>query len=54
MNDAELRAWVLSVQRAHDPAKQEHPYSRCALCGFTRHPCDVYELAEELLGRLPQ
>ena len=49
-------ALAIEAQQAHDPAQQvDNGYERCALCSYTRHPCDVYELATivlTLLGRL--
>lgn len=34
------------LRNAHDPALQEgNAYERCALCHYTRHPCDVHDLA---------
>ena len=55
LSDEELRAFARSTLRRHDPAQQSHPYDgRCELCGFIRHPCDTFDLAEaviELLDR---
>ena len=36
----------------HTPANQDHNFNRtrCALCDFTRHPCDVYDLAAWFLA----
>jgi hypothetical protein len=50
--DAELRAYAESVRRQHDPRNQDHHYERCELCGFTRHPCVTYELADEVIKLL--
>ena len=52
LNDNELRAFALSVKDAHDPAHQSHNYERCALCGFTRHPCYTFDLAESVVTLL--
>jgi hypothetical protein len=52
MDDAELEAWATEVRDRHDPANQEHNYDRCQICGFTRFPCDTYELADEVLRLL--
>jgi hypothetical protein len=48
-NDDELRRYALDEQRLHDPANQDHNYERCEHCHYTRHPCDVYELATAVL-----
>lgn len=48
--DARRRAALVVLRDAHDPALQPHTYDRCALCSYTRHPCDVHELTDELLG----
>ena len=46
MSDEELREWATALIDAHTPAKQEgNPYERCALCHYTHHPCDVWDLA---------
>lgn len=35
---------------AHNPSKQpDNPYDRCALCQYTRHPCDTFDLATDWL-----
>lgn len=48
-----LRRFALLVQREHDPAQQDAGYhGRCAVCGFTRHPCDTYSLASAVLDLL--
>jgi len=49
---AELRTFARSIVRDHDPANQDHKYDRCALCGFVRHPCETYELADSVLELL--
>lgn len=48
-NDDDLRRDMLHVQRAHDPANQDHNYERCELCHYTRHPCESYDLATTVL-----
>jgi len=56
-NNEQLREFAQAMLTSHDPANQEdNGYERCALCHFTRHPCDVYDLAAavlRLLDRLP-
>lgn len=44
------RAWAYEVRAQHDPAVQENGYDRCALCHYTRHPCDTYELADTVIA----
>ena len=58
-SDDALRRYALETQRMHDPAQQGdviasiEPFpGRCALCHYTRHPCDVYELASVVLALL--
>ena len=37
----------------HDPDNQDdNPYERCALCGYTGHPCDVFDLAAWLIDAI--
>jgi hypothetical protein len=49
-NDDELRRYALDEQRLHDPANQDgNNYERCEHCHYTRHPCDVHELATAVL-----
>jgi len=45
--DPAIRAAVLETQQRHDPANQGDVGfpGRCALCSFTRHPCEIHELA---------
>ena len=61
MNDADLRVFAQAAIDQHTPANQrlqggegvgDNPYDRCALCHFTRHPCDVYDLAAGVLRLL--
>ena len=53
LTDDELRRYALETQLLHDPSRQENnPYGRCALCHYTRHPCEVYELATAVLQLL--
>lgn len=45
-----LRSWA-ETRDQHDPSKQDdNPYERCALCHYTSHPCEVYELVDEVLA----
>lgn len=47
----DLRRYALDLQRVHDPAQQEgNGYERCEHCHYTRHPCEVYELATIVLA----
>lgn len=51
--DVELREHATAVMDAHDPSKQEgNSYERCALCSYTRHPCDTYDLAASVVALL--
>ena len=53
MTDDELRRYALGSMKLHDPAQQEgNGYERCEHCHYTRHPCDVYELAQIVLALL--
>jgi hypothetical protein len=56
MDDHDLRVFARAALNEHDPTQQPgNPYERCALCHYTRHPCDVYDLAHyvlQLLDRL--
>lgn len=59
VTDDELRQYAESVRETHNAERQEigRKYDRCEHCGFTRHPCEVYEMAGSviaLLGRLDQ
>ena len=47
--DDQVRRYALDEQRLHNPKNQGHGYDRCEHCHFTRHPCDVYELASVVL-----
>jgi hypothetical protein len=49
---AELRTFASHVVHEHDPANQNHRFERCELCGFVRHPCETYELADAVLELL--
>ncbi len=52
-SDDQLRRYALESQRLHDPKRQEgNGYDRCKHCHYTRHPCDVYELASIVLALL--
>jgi len=51
--DDELRSYALDSLKLHDPKLQEgNGYDRCEHCHYTRHPCDVYELAQIVLSLL--
>ena len=51
----DLRREALSVQKAHDPDQQpDNGYMRCALCHYTRHPCDAYDMATTVLMLLDE
>ena len=54
MLDADdLRVFAQEELASHTPANQENNgYERCALCHYTRHPCDVYDLAAAVLRLL--
>ena len=57
MSDDDLRRYALDSKRQHDPALQAEQSDdawpdRCALCHYTRHPCDVFELATIVLDLL--
>lgn len=54
-NDDQLRRYALDEQRLHDPEQQDQSAAfpnRCAHCHYTRHPCDVHELATAVLWLL--
>lgn len=50
----DLRRYALVTQRQHTPENQgkDHWPNRCALCHYTSHPCDVYDLATAVLWLL--
>lgn len=52
----DLRRFALDEQRLHDPAQQGADAwpDRCMHCHYTRHPCDVYELATIVLTLLDE
>jgi hypothetical protein len=53
MTDDELREYATFARDQHDPSKQEgNPYQRCQHCHYTRHPCDVHDLASAVLTLL--
>lgn len=53
MNHDAIRAEAEATRDAHDPTKQpDNGYNRCALCHYTRHPCDAYSMADEVLQLL--
>jgi hypothetical protein len=46
----QLTVFAKGVREEHNPSYQQgHNYNRCALCDFTRHPCDPYILADDIL-----
>jgi hypothetical protein len=50
MSDDDLRKFARAALNEHDPEQQPgNSYERCALCHYTRHPCDVYDLAHYVL-----
>lgn len=53
----ELRRFAVYLLFAHYPPKQaDNGFDRCAVCSYTRHPCDVFDLAASvlhLLGEAP-
>jgi hypothetical protein len=50
-----LRTEALAIRTAHDPEHQDdNGYERCAICHFTRHPCDAFDMADQVLGLLNQ
>ena len=53
MSDDDLRMFARAAKAHHTPTEQDdNPYERCALCHYTRHPCDVYDLAAAVLTLL--
>lgn len=49
----DIRKFATDTRDRHDPAHQEgNGYERCALCHYTRHPCDVNDLASMVLALL--
>ena len=49
-SDDDIRRYALYSQRQHDPDRQRgNSYARCMHCHYTRHPCDVYDLATTVL-----
>jgi hypothetical protein len=51
--DEALRHQAEEARRMHDPANQVDTYAgRCSLCSYTRHPCEIYDLADEVVGLL--
>jgi hypothetical protein len=49
----DLRRFAEDEIARHTPANQpNNGYDRCAECHFTRHPCDVYDLAAAVLRLL--
>lgn len=52
VTDGEWVEWCKELLATHSPTSQLHGYERCEHCHYTRHPCDVFELAAELLKRV--
>lgn len=50
----EMRRVAAFAQRQHDPKFQRNGYDRCEHCHYTRHPCDVYDLATMVLTLLDE
>ena len=49
----DLRRFAEDELARHTPANQErNGYNRCAECHYTRHPCDVFDLAAAVLRLL--
>lgn len=47
----EMRSYATGLRDQHTPANQEgNGYDRCEHCHYTRHPCDVYDLASMVLA----
>lgn len=47
----EVRLYAEGARDQHTPSnQQDNPYDRCAHCHFTRHPCEVYDLASLVLA----
>ena len=47
----DMRRFATESRDRHDPAKQEgNGYERCDQCHYTRHPCDVHDLATMVLA----
>ena len=55
-----LRRLALQLRSEHDGRTQGSvlasidPHPRCAVCNYTRHPCTVFELADDVLTYLDQ
>lgn len=46
----EIRA-VKWLRDQHDPAKQDHSHGdRCEHCGYTRAPCEIFDLSDSWLN----
>lgn len=50
----DMRRTAIHAQRQHDPAFQQNGYNRCEHCHYTRHPCEVYDLATMVLFLLDE
>ena len=43
------------IRESHTPEHQDgNGYNRCALCSYVRHPCETWELADDLVTLLEQ
>lgn len=52
-----LRRLALQLRSEHDGRTQGSAIDsrpRCAVCNYTRHPCAVFELADDVLTYLDQ
>ena len=57
MNYEAIKAEAEETRDLHDPAQQARKdddawAGRCMLCHYTRHPCDAYSMADEVLNLL--
>ena len=53
MTHDEIRKEAEAVLANHDPTLQDdNGYMRCALCHYTSHPCDAYDMADQVLKLL--
>lgn len=51
--DDELRRYAEGERDLHDPPQRDdNPYGPCAHCNYTRHPCDIHDLASMALALL--
>ena len=50
-----MREFATVTRNLHDPEQQQGEGQwpdRCALCHYTRHPCDAHDLASMVLALL--